>query len=105
MASKKIEINMVTIKDFFAKFSKNLTWVFFAIFLLILVFEVFEIKNSVDIAMNLNQVLPAKVEKGVRINFEGYDTAIERIKATSNFYPSGGVKNDPFSVPLPVFAP
>jgi hypothetical protein len=100
MAIKNVEINLVTIKDFFAKFSKNLTWVFFAMFLLLVVFEIFVIKNSVNIALNLNEVTPTRTEKGVRINFDGYKTAVDRIKATKDFYPSGGIRNDPFSVPV-----
>jgi hypothetical protein len=99
---KAINLNLNSIKDFSAKFVKNLSWMFFAAFLILLVFEGFEIKGSLDVALNTNQVpLPPSTEKQVRINFSAYETALQRIQSTQNFAPSGGISQDPFSVPPP----
>jgi hypothetical protein len=99
---KKISLNFISLKDSAAKLAKNLSWLFFAIFLLLLVFEVFEIKNSADIILNVNQP-PAAVnpEKGVRIDFKAYDQIVSRIQNAQNFAPSAGVTKNPFGVPTP----
>jgi len=101
-------INFSGIKDILAKFFKNLSWLFFAFFLLLLVFEVLEIKTSVGIILNINQepTLQTK-EKGVRINFDAYNQVVNRIEAATNFQPSGGVIRNPFadSAPAPTLLP
>lgn len=92
-----MNISIVTIKDYFAKFGKNLTWIFFAAFLILLLLEIFEIKKSVDIGLNLNkEPVVVKGDKGVRINFEEYEKALKRIKDTENFVPTDSVLKDPF---------
>ena len=93
---------LISIKDFFSKFSKNLTWIFFSFFLLLVVLEVWVIKSSVDVALSLNEVrMPAKTEKGVRIDFEGYKAAIKRIEGSKNFVHTSTLKIDPFTTPTP----
>lgn len=95
---QKVNLSLVGLKDFFAKVGRNLTWLFLFFFFLLLAFEVLEIKNSVDIAMNLNEVPPLKTEKGVKIDFAAYDTAVSKINKAKDFQPVGGIKKDPFSV-------
>jgi hypothetical protein len=99
---KNVNIDFNTIKTFFGKQAKNLTWTFFVIFLILVVFEIFEVKNSVDIALNVNQAPPlVTAEKGVRINFSQYETVVQRIEAAPNFVPDAPITQDPFSVPAP----
>src|SRR5580700_3844896 len=99
---KDIKLDLSSVKDVGAKFGKNLSWLFFAAFLLVVVFEIFEIKNSVDIALNVNQApIAVQTQKGVRINFDAYNQALSRIQEAQNFTPSATTTPDPFSVPPP----
>lgn len=100
MASAKN--SLIAIKDFFSKFGKNLTWIFFSVFLLLIVFEILAIRHSVDILTSLNEVKePVRLEKGVRIDFAGYEAAIKRIKSSANFTPTRTLQADPFTTPTP----
>lgn len=101
-------LNLSGFKDIFGNFFKNLSWLFFVFFLMLLVLEIFEIKTSVGIIYNINQS-PTVVskEKGVRINFEAYNKVVNRIESVPNFQPSGGITRNPFadSTPAPTQQP
>jgi|GEM_PF-2354581 hypothetical protein len=95
---KKINLNSAGLKNFFEKFAKNLRLVFFAVFLLMLVLEAFQVKNSVSIIFNVNQAPPVQVTgQQVRINFDNYNKAVERIQQAAVFEPTGGITNNPFN--------
>lgn len=95
--TKNISNNFGGIKNFAGKVAKNLGWVFFAFFLLLLVFEFLEVENSFSIILNVNQPPPvAGLEKGVRINFDNYDKATQRIQQAATFQPTGGITKNPF---------
>lgn len=91
------KIELANLKDFFGKFSKNIAWVFFGIFLLLVILEIFKIKQSVQIILNSNvEAAPVSAQRGVRINFADYDKVAHRIEAAKTFTPSGGIYNNPF---------
>jgi len=91
----KINFNF---KNLGQKLAKNLGWLFFAGFLLLVLFEAFEINASVQIILQSNEVPPAPiVSKGVRINFENYNAVVERIEHGDSFIPTGGINRDPFN--------
>lgn len=97
--AKNISINLVGVKNFFGSLIKNLRWLFFAAFLFVLVLEAFQVKNSISVISNINQVPPiAGHEKQVRINFDAYNKAVDRIQQTATFQPTGGITKNPFAV-------
>lgn len=96
---KNISISLGGLKNFSGKAVKNLSWLFFAVFLGLLVLEIFEIQNSTAIIFGVNQAPPvAGVEKGIRINFDNYNAVVGRINQASAFTPSGGISKNPFAV-------
>jgi hypothetical protein len=104
---KTINLNLAEFKNLSGQLAKNLRGVFFAVFLLMLVLEVLQIKNSVFIVSNVNQAPVASgSEPGVRINFDNYNKAVARIQQAATFQPTGGITNNPFnpsqSSPKPV---
>jgi len=97
--AKDIKINLNGLKNLSGKLMKNLGWLFFAVFLIILVFEVLEIQTSFSVMLNVNQQPQvAGTEKGIRINFADYQKAVDRISNASSFVPAGGVAQNPFGV-------
>ena len=89
---KKIDIKSLANKVF-----KNSSWLFFAGFLVLVLFEIFEINTSVQIILNFNrEVPPVNKEKGVRINFDNYNQALLKIQRADTFEPTGGVSRNPF---------
>lgn len=98
---KNPPINFGLLKNFSGKLVKNLSWLFFAIFLVLLVFEFFKVQNSVAVINSINQEPPlVGVEKGIRINFENYNQVVDRIQQASIFRPTDGITKNPFAVPL-----
>jgi hypothetical protein len=96
---KNITLNIGNFKNLFGNLIKNLRWVFFAGFLIILALEVFQIKNSFSVALNINQEVPVGGSvREVRINFDNYNQAINRIQQAANYVPTGGVTKNPFAV-------
>ena len=95
---KTINLDLKQFKNLSGQLAKNLRWVFFAVFLLMLVLEVVQIKNSVSIVSNVNQTPVALgSEPGVRINFDNYNKAADRIQQAATFQPTGGITNNPFN--------
>ncbi len=96
---KNITLNFGDLKNFSGKLIQNLRWVFFAVFLLILALEAFQVKNSFSVALNINQEVPVVGSvREVRINFDNYNQAINRIQQAANYVPTGGVTKNPFAV-------
>ena len=63
-----------------------------------LVLEAFQVKNSYSVISNINQAPPViGAEKEVRINFDNYNKAVQRIQQAATFQPTGGVTNNPFA--------
>ena len=95
--AKNINLNLDGVKNFLGSLIKNLRWLFFAAFLLMLVLEIFEVKNSFSVVSNINQApLVAGHEKQVRINFDAYNQVVNRIQQAATFQPTGGVTKNPF---------
>jgi len=92
--AKDIKINLNGLKNLSGKLMKNLGWLFFAVFLIVL-----EIQTSFSVMLNVNQQPQvAGTEKGIRINFADYQKAVDRISNASSFVPAGGVAQNPFGV-------
>lgn len=93
----KIEISDV--KAIFTNLSKNLGWLFLGLFFILIIFEIIELKQSVQIVLNSNKE-PVVVNKqqGVRINFKNYDDVIFRIELAQSFKPSSDAVINPFSI-------
>jgi hypothetical protein len=69
--------------------AKNLSWLFFAAFLLLLVLEAFEVNHSVQIILSANHNPPETVQQqGVRIDFTDYNSILQRIEQAPNFTPT-----------------
>ncbi len=89
---------MIGLKNFAVRLTKNLRWVFFVIFLILAVFEITEINNSVQVALQAGkEPVAASKEKGVRINFDDYNRIVQRIQEAQYFQPTGGIAADPFT--------
>jgi hypothetical protein len=96
---QSINLKITDIKGLAGKLTKNLGRLFFIVFLLLLLLEVFEINTSLQIFLSSNQntPLPPSPDKGVRIDFVEYDAVIKRIQEGENFIPTDGVTSNPFS--------
>lgn len=103
--AKNINLNLGNIVAFLSGLIKNLRWLFLAVFIIMLVMEAFQVKNSFSVISNINQVSPVVgIEKDVRINFSNYNLAVEKIQQAAAFQPTGGITKNPFIVqvtPLP----
>jgi hypothetical protein len=98
---KNININLASVKFFFGNLTKNLRWLFFAVFLIMLLLEVFQLKNSFSVVSGVNQAAPVVGhEKQVRINFDAYNLAVDRIQQAAAFQPTGGITSNPFATPI-----
>ena len=72
-----------------ARLAKNLSWLFFAAFLLVLILEAFEANQSVQIILSANKVsTPVVQEPNVRVDFTDYNIILQRIQQAPNFSPS-----------------
>ncbi len=100
MAKLKFSINP---KHFLVQLTKNLSLLFFVVFIILLIFEAIQIKKSVDIILNFNEeAAPMVAVKGVRINFDNYNQVVKRIQDAENFRPTGGIRRNPFNLGAPV---
>ena len=94
------KINLST--DLFRKIFRNLSWVFFLAFLVLLVFEGFEVNKSVSLVLQVNQTpavsATASGSHTNRIDFNAYNAAVQRIQSGQTFIASTTIANDPFSV-------
>lgn len=93
------KIEMSDVKAIFTNLSKNLGWVFLGLFFILIIFEIIEIKQSVQIVLNANKepVIVSK-QQGVRINFKSYDEVIFRIEQAQSFEPTSEAVISPFSL-------
>jgi len=88
------DIKNLSLKDLFNGLIKNLSWLFLAAFLILLVMETFEVKQSVQIILSVNsqpQVL--NQQHGVRIDFVGYNKVLSRMQNAQNFVPDVNSSN------------
>ena len=95
-----VNFSKIDIKNIFKNIDvlkKNVGLVFWAILFIVIILEIFVIKDSIlkVVESNSEQVSPKK-EKGVRVNFEDYDKVINRIDAAVDFEVTEPVANDPF---------
>ena len=95
MANIKLNLD---IKSLFLKLTKNLNWLFFAGFIILVIFEIVKISTSVQIILKSSQepIVSVSKEKGVRINFDNYNFSVNRIKAAGNFSPNINIRQNPF---------
>lgn len=91
------KIQLAELKNLFGRLGKNLAWLFLALFLALLALEVLEVKKSVSLALSSGQQ-PEIVshQQGVRIDFNSYQKAIQKIQSAPNFVPDAGSVNNPF---------
>ena len=72
----------------------------FVVFVILVILEAFEINASLKMIIQFKQpdapIISPK--KGVRINFEEYNKAVNRIQAAKTFQPSGGIDTNPFQL-------
>ena len=96
--AKLPNIKSLGVNGLIIRLTKNLSWLFFGAFLLLLVLEAFEVKQSVQIILNANQVsAPVVQEPNVRVDFTDYNTILQRIQQAPNFTPSASSSMpDPF---------
>lgn len=93
------KIQIAAVKDFFGRLSKKIAWVFFAAFIILLFFEMLEVKKSLQIILSANREPPPPVtQRGVRINFSDYDKVVQKIQGAQSFIPSDGVAKNPFGI-------
>lgn len=93
----KLRINF-DFKNLAGKFAKNLNLLFFAVFLILLVFEILQINTSLQMILKFRrepQTLASK-EKGVRINFEDYYQVVDRVERAKTFQPTRIIVKNPF---------
>ena len=70
---------------------------FFAAFLVLVLFEIFEINTSLRIILDVNQEPEAlKNARGVRINFDNYNQVVGRIEQADTFEPANNIGKNPF---------
>ncbi len=95
---KLVKINFSVLKDLTVKAVKNLSWVFIFIFFVILILDVMRVKNSVQVVLNIRKD-PTSImnEKGVRINFEDYGKAVNRIQEGKGYQPKIDIITSPFA--------
>lgn len=99
MNLKLPKLNAASAKAFLSKSLQNLAWLFFAAFVILAIFEIFELNASLQIVLKATKEPPAPPsEKGVRINFDNYDQVVKRIDDSATFRPTGGVGQNPFGV-------
>ena len=82
------------------KLSKNAGVIFFVVFVILVILEAFEINTSLKMTILFKQpdAPISSPKKGVRINFEEYNKAVNRIQAAKTFQPSGGIDTNPFQL-------
>ena len=94
---KNINFDLSSLKDGLAKFSKNLSWLFLTILIVILLMEALEIKQSVQIVLSSNdEPVVASHQEGVRIDFKNYDKVISRIQQVQGYEVSSTTLPSPF---------
>ena len=106
---KKINLNLnikVNPKKLLVKFNRNLSWLFFAALVALIVLEVFELNKSAQMILKFNQEAEiTNKPKGVRINFDDYSFIVKRIEEAENFKPLGGITKNPFNPGQTLLAP
>lgn len=92
------DLKNIKLNDLFSGLAKNLSLVFFAAFLLIVLLEIFEVNTSLQIILSANKApAAAPVAKGIRVDFTDYNKIVQRIQQAANFTPSASSSMpDPF---------
>lgn len=94
-ASQKNQLYAVM--GFFRYFGKSLKLAFLVILAFLLVLDVLAARDSLRLISSLHkQILPVHNAQNVRINFEAYNAAVKRIRASAAFEPSDLPVNNPF---------
>lgn len=112
---KKLNLNLSLGKSAFSKLLKNLSWMFFLLFVVLLVLEGMEVQKSVALISELSQEPQAALPKHSsldRIDFDTYNKNLQKEQNAQNFVPSGDIPYDPFngigtpqSGPIPTSTP
>ncbi len=100
---KKVSLNLnISMRDL-GKLKADSRYLFLAVFVLVLLFEFFVVKDAASMVLKLeSQTAPSTPPpKGVRINFQDYNANVERFEKGSAFRPSGGTNKDPFNITKP----
>ncbi len=94
---KNINLNL-DINTFVKKFKSNITWLFYLIFVIILVMEIFIIFNSVKHLFAVKAPLAdLPAQRGAHFNFTEYDAAVQRIEAGKKYFPQPPIFDNPFT--------
>ena len=89
----------LNISNLLGRLAKNLSLLFFALFLFIVLLEIFEVNKSLQIILSANKMPETQVaHQGIRVDFTDYDTILQRIQQAENFTPnaSSSTMPDPF---------
>ena len=96
---EKKSVKNLDIKDVAAKLGQNMAWVFTACLILLILLEALQIKKSVDFVLTVNTPAPAApVQKGLRVDFDGYNKVVEMKKDSQTFYPTSTPQTSPFGL-------
>ncbi len=82
---------------FSGRFKRNVFLIYWSMLVILVILEIFVIKNSVSII--LSSQAPAEnvvTPKGVRVNFANYKTVIDRFESANSFQPSLVPIDSPF---------
>ena len=94
-------IGIIAIKNNFSKLGKNFSWLFYLIFVVLVVFEIIEIKQSVEIVLASRQEPEVVIkDKGVRINFESYNVVVKKIEGGQSYEPPQDYVRNPFQTTI-----
>lgn len=93
----------IKFKNFIAglwgRFQKKAFLAFWVIFIIILAFEMFVIKDALGMILKpAGEPLAVKKRQGIRLDFQGYNKVIEIMNKAKNFKAEIKVVDNPFEV-------
>lgn len=96
--AKSVNLKNLDVKTLLKNVGKNLAWIFFGAFVVLVILELIEINHSAQIVVSSGKEPAVIIQpKGVRINFNDYDSDVQRIQNAQFFTPSSTPIKDPFS--------
>lgn len=99
---EKKPLKNLDIKDVIVKLAQNMAWVFVVCLIFIILLEGLQIKKSVDFVLSVNKPAPAApVQKGLHVDFDGYNSVVQMKKDAQTFYPTSTPQVNPFQLNTP----
>ena len=99
---KNINFKIPDFSTFKVNFIQSTTYLFWGVFLVLLIWELVIARNSVSIIFshNNNEAVPVQPTQDVRINFDAYNKAVQRITQAATYEPDVATSTDsPFQPP------